>query len=480
MITTVFGPPPSASGATGAGVEVATACVTAVAGGTGVNVAAGMGVAVGGTGVAVGTAVGANVAVGLGVAVAGLGVAVGMAVGTDVAVGLGVAVAGRGVAVGMAVGTDVAVGTGVAVAGLGVAVGMAVGTDVAVGTGVAVGTAVGVAVGGASSITMTYVLKFVSVVTAHTAPEASVSQRCSSSVHSSPLTRYTRTRPSAHAAASAAGSANRRSTPGEYVIGVGVLLPDANVSNSAASTTRSASAGGAPGASASSFVKLILTFDGTAPSGTTCTVESSVVIGVGSGVGVGVIAVVGPFTLSVTNTIRGVFSAAGALMAILPRYVPASKPEAFADTRTVTRACGLFDDADLGENDSQLASADTVNGMSVCRSVFHTVNVCDGGASPPRAAVNVRKFVDRPTSGRGGSGVAVGLGVAVTVGVTSSPSPSPPSPPSPPPIGVAVGMSVSAGVGVIVGVAVAVGMGVSVGVGVIVGVAVGAGAGLVL
>ena len=220
-------------------------------------------------------------------------------------------------------------------------------------------------------------------------------------------------------------------------------------------------------------------------------------ISVGSGVGVGVIAAVGPFTLSVTNTIRGVFSAPGALMAILPLYVPAASPEAFADTRTVTRACGLFDDADLGENDSQLASADTVNGISVCRSVFHTVNVCDGGASLPRAAVNVRKFVDRPTSGRGGSGVDVGLGVAVTVGVTSSPSPSPPSPsppspPSPPPIGVSVGMDVapgmgvSVGVGVIVGVPVAVGggvgviVGVSVGVGVIVGVAVGAGAGLVL
>ena len=117
--------------------------------------------------------------------------------------------------------------------------GTAVGVNVAVGTGVAVGTAVGVAVGGASSITMTYVLKLVSVVTAHTAPASSVSQRCCKSVHSSPLTRYTRTRPSAHAAESSAGSANRRSTPGEYVMGVGVLLPDANVSNSAASTTRS-------------------------------------------------------------------------------------------------------------------------------------------------------------------------------------------------------------------------------------------------
>ena len=123
MIPTVFDPPSSASGASGAGVEVATAWVTAVAGGTGVNVAAGIGVAVAGTdvaagtGVAVGTgvSVGANVAVGIGVAVAGLGVAV--AVGTNVAVGLGVAVAGLGVAVGTAVGVNVAVGTGVAVAG---------------------------------------------------------------------------------------------------------------------------------------------------------------------------------------------------------------------------------------------------------------------------------------------------------------------------------------------------------------------------
>ena len=440
MITPTFNPPsPSASG--GAGVEVATAWVTAVAGGTGVNVAAGIGVAVGGTDVAVGTgvAVGANVAVGLGVAVAGLGVAVGMAVGVRVAVGLGVAVAGLGVAVGMAVDVCVAVGTGVAVAGLGVAVGMAIGTDVAVGTGVAVGGAVGSGVGvaGASSIVMTYVLKFVSVDTAHTAPESSVSQRCSNSVHSSPLTRYTRTRPAAHAAASAAGSANRRSTPGEYVIGVGVLLPDANVSSSAASTTRSASAGGAPGASAPSFVNRISTFDGGAAAAgtTTCTVESSVVICVGSGIGVAVIAVVGPVTLSVTNTIRGVFVAPLALMVIWPRYVPASNPEAFADTRTVTLARGLFDDADLGENDSQLASADTVNGISVCRSVFHTVNVCEGDASPPRAAVNVRKFVDKPTSGRGGSGVAVGLGVDVGGGATS------------PPVGVGMG----AGVGVAVG-----------------------------
>ena len=140
---------------------------------------------------------------------------------------------------------------------------------------------------------------------------------------------------------------------------------------------------------------------------------------VDSGVGVGVIAVGGPVTLSVTNTIRGVFVAPGALMVIPPRYVPASNPEASTDTRTATLARGLFDDADRGENDSQLASDDTVNGMSTSRTVFHTVNVCAAGASPTRAAVNVRKFVDKPTSGRTSSGVGVGVGVAV--GKTSPP-----------------------------------------------------------
>ena len=130
-----------------------------------------------------------------------------------------------------------------------------------------VGSGVGVA--GASSIVMTYVLKCVSVDTAHTVPAASVSHRCSNSVHSSPSTRYTRTRPSAHAPESAAGSAKRRSTPGEYVIGVGVVLPDANVSTSAASVTLSDSAGGAPAESVSNLVTCISTFDGAAPAGTT-------------------------------------------------------------------------------------------------------------------------------------------------------------------------------------------------------------------
>ena len=357
--------------------------------------------------------------------------------------------------------------------------GTAVGADVAVGSGIAVGGAVGSGVGSASSIVMTYVLKFVSVDTAHTVPEASVSHRCSNCVHSSPSTRYTRTRPSSHAAASAAGSANRRSTPGEYVIGTGVVLPDANVSTSAASTTRSSSAGGAPGESASNLVTCISTFDDAARAGTTtCRVESPVVISVSSFAVTGARADVGDVMMSVANTIRGVFSAPGALMASLPLCVPAASPDAFADTLTDTRACGLFDDAVLGENDSQLAFDDTVNGMSVSRIVFHTVNVCAVGASPPCAAVNVRKFVDSPTSGRITSGVAVAVGVGVAVGVTSPPSsPSgvgvgvgvavgvtsppfppplpPPPPPLPPPPGddtdVAVGSVVAVGVGVAVG-----------------------------
>jgi hypothetical protein len=68
-----------------------------------------MGVAVGGTGVAVGFGVSPGFRVGVGVGVAGTGVAVG---------GTGVAVGGAGVAVGaaVAVGALVAVGTGVGVA----------------------------------------------------------------------------------------------------------------------------------------------------------------------------------------------------------------------------------------------------------------------------------------------------------------------------------------------------------------------------
>ena len=97
-------------------------------GGTGVAVAVGVGVAVGGIGVAVGV----GVKVGVGVAVGGIGVAVG--VGVKVGVGVGVAVGGTGVAVGV----------GVAVGGIGVAVGVGVGVgvDVGVGVGVGVGAAI--------------------------------------------------------------------------------------------------------------------------------------------------------------------------------------------------------------------------------------------------------------------------------------------------------------------------------------------------
>ena len=166
----------------------------------------------------------------------------------------------------------------------------------------------------------------------------------------------------------------------------------------------------------------------------------------------------GPVTLSVTSTARGEFDAPLALMVILPLYVPGLRPEASTDALTVTLACGPFDDADRGEKDSQLADDDRENGMSVCRTVFHTSNVWDG-APPPRSAVNVSRPGERSASGRtsSGVGVAVGVGVGVTVGAGP---PLPPSPPLPPPIGVAVGGVVGVGVGVTVGVAVAVGVGV--------------------
>ena len=123
-----------------------------------------------------------------------------------------------GIAVGS--GVFVAVGTGVRVAvavGAGVFVAVGMGVAVAAGTDVAVGGAVGAGVGvaGASSIVMIYVLKRVSVVTAHTPPASSVSHRCSNNVHWPPFTRYRRTRPAAQAASSPSGSANRRSTPRE-------------------------------------------------------------------------------------------------------------------------------------------------------------------------------------------------------------------------------------------------------------------------
>ena len=131
--------------------------VGVLVGGIGVAVGTGDGVDVGGIGVAVGDGVlvgGTGVAVGDGVLVGGIGVAVGVGVlvgGTGVAVGDGVLVGGTGVAVGDGVlvgGTGVAVGDGVLVGGTGVAV--PVGHGVALGWGAATaarGGSVGVAVG---------------------------------------------------------------------------------------------------------------------------------------------------------------------------------------------------------------------------------------------------------------------------------------------------------------------------------------------
>ena len=82
---------------------------------------------------------GISVAVGAGVPLGGIGVAVG---GMDVAVGTDVSLGGIDVIVG---GMDVAVGTGVSLGGIDVIVG---GMDVAVGTGVSLG-GMGVAVSGA-------------------------------------------------------------------------------------------------------------------------------------------------------------------------------------------------------------------------------------------------------------------------------------------------------------------------------------------
>ena len=170
----------------------------------------------------------------------------------------------------------------------------------------------------------------------------------------------------------------------------------------------------------------ISTVDGAAPGGTTSRTVSSLVASAAS---CGLFAVTvalagGAVTVSVTNTARGEFDAPLALMAILPLYVPGLRPDGFADTDTVTLACGPFDDADRGEKDNQPASDDRVNDMSVCRSVFHSVNVCADGAGPPWAAVNASRSVETSASGRGASGVAVGLGVGVGVGA------GPPLPPS--------------------------------------------------
>ena len=176
------------------------------------------------------------------------------------------------------------------------------------------------------------------------------------------------------------------------------------------------------------MVNRISTVDGAAPGGTTNRTVSSLVVSAAS---CGLFAVTvaradGPVTVSVTNTARGEFDAPLALMTTLPLYVPGLRPDGFADTDTVTLDCGPFDDADRGENDSQLALDDRENDMSVCRSVFHTVNVCAAGAAPPWAAVNASRSVETSASGRAGSGVTVGLGVRVRVGVGARP-PLPPS-----------------------------------------------------
>ena len=121
---------------------------------------------------------------------------------------------------------------------------------------------------------------------------------------------------------------------------------------------------------------------------------------------------------------RGEFDAPLALMAILPLCVPGLRPEGFAEAETVTLARGLLDDADRGENDSQLESEDRENGMSVWDWAFHTSNVCADGMAPPCMAENVSQFVETCASGRTTSGVAVGVIVGVSVGGAS---PLPPS-----------------------------------------------------
>ena len=217
------------------------------------------------------------------------------------------------------------------------------------------------------------------------------------------------------------------------------------------------------------MVNRISTVDGAARGGTTSRTVSSLVVTSASCwlFAVTVALAVGGVTVSVTKIIRGEFDAALALMTTLPLYVPGLRPDGFADTVTVTLACGLFDDADRGENDSQFASDDRVNDMSVCGRAFHTSTVCAGGMAPPCMAVNASRSVETSACGRTTSGVAVGTGVAVGAG--SVPPPLPPLPPLPPPTGVCVG------IGVFVDVAVGVGVGVFVGVAV--GVGVGSGGG---
>ena len=173
------------------------------------------------------------------------------------------------------------------------------------------------------------------------------------------------------------------------------------------------------------MVTRISTSAGAAPAGTTsCTLESLVAISVTASVVTGILTDGGAVTVRVTDTNRGVFDAPLALMTIAPLYVPAFSPEVSADTRTCTAACGLFDDADVGENDSQFVFDDTVNGISTCRIAFHTETVCAGGASPPCTAVNARASVERAISGR----ITTGVGA-----VPPPPLPPPPKLPPPPP-----------------------------------------------
>ena len=188
------------------------------------------------------------------------------------------------------------------------------------------------------------------------------------------------------------------------------------------------------------MVTRISTSAGAAPAGTTSrTAESLVTISVTASVVTGILTDGSAVTVSVTDTNHGVFDAPLALMTIAPLYVPAFSPEASADTRTCTAACGLFDDADVGENDSQFVFDDTVNGISTSRVAFHTETVCTGGLSPPCTAVNASASVERAISG------------TTTTGGDAVPPPPPPPkllppppklppPPPPPPAGGGVGV----------------------------------------
>ena len=162
-----------------------------------------------------------------------------------------------------------------------------------------------------------------------------------------------------------------------------MVLSATNVSNSAASATRSRAPGGDPTDIVSNLASRISTSLGAAPAGATSrTVESLVAISIASFVGTCILTA-GGSTVSVTRINRGVFTAPRAVMVIRPMCVPAISPEVLADTCTRTLACGLFDDADVGENDSQLVLDDTVNGIFTRCFEFHTETGCAGGLPPP-------------------------------------------------------------------------------------------------